>query len=144
MDSQLIHQQSPKLISYLSWIMIAFSIYSCSARADYNIIIGFLILLLRSQSASEKYKLFIKAAIHILLISVLVDIIWIFEYTGYWRHGEETSDLWKSLSLIHNTTYFVGILECLLKIPILFFLYKTFNSLGGQRNELLNLKYSPK
>ena len=144
MESEPSFPQNPKSITYLAWIIVAFSIFSCSARADYNIIIGFFILLLRSQSISQKYLLFIKAAIHVLVVSIIIDIIWIFKYTGYWQHGEETSDLWKSLSLIHNSAYYLGIIECLLKLPLIFFLYMQFTKNGGQRNELLSLNYKTK
>ena len=144
MDSQTLSQNGSKLMPYCSWLLIALSIYSCSSRADYNIIIGFLILLLRSQYASDKFKSFTKATIHIILLSVIIDLIWIFEYYGFWKHGEDTSDLWKSLSFIHNTTYYLGILEFLLKIPLILFLYKQFRSLGGQISELINFNYSQK
>ena len=144
MDSQVLSQKGSKLMPYLSWLLVALSIYSCSSRADYNIIIGFLILLLRSQFASDKFKSFTKATIHIILLSVIIDLIWLFEYYGYWKHGEDTSDLWKSLSLIHNTTYYLGIVEFLIKIPLILFLYKQFIGLGGQIGELIRLNYSQK
>ena len=142
MDSQLGNKKSS--ITYLSWLLVALSIFSCSSRADYNIIIGFLILLLRSKYNSDKYKTFTKATIHILILSLIFDIIWIFEYTGYWKHDEDSSDLWKSLSVIHNSAYYLGIIECLLKIPILLFLYQQFKYVGGQNGELLSLNYLQK
>ena len=139
MDSQLLRKNT----ILLAWIMIGSSIFSCSARADYNIIIGFLVLFLRAHSNSDKFKLFSKATIHIIVLSLIFDCIWIFEFTGYWTHGEETSELWKSLSFIHNLVYYLGICEFLIKFPIVLFLYRQFRFIGGNLKELLNFNFKP-
>ena len=141
MESKLINPASSKSITYISWLITALSIFSCCSRADYNIVIGFLLLFLRSHYTSDKYKTFTKATLHILIISLLFDIIWIWQYTSYWKHGEETSELWQSLSVVHNISYYLGIVEFLIKIPAVLFLYKQFNGLGGQIRELLSLNY---
>ena len=136
--------KGPRTNALLAWVMVVSSIISCCSRADYNIAIGFLVLMLRSLTSTEKLKLGIKGIIHIILLSFIFDIIWVIEYTGYWAHGEDSSDLWKSLSLIHNFAYYLGICEFLLKIPIIFFLYKQFMDQGGKNMELLSLNYSSK
>ena len=128
----------------LAWAIVVSSIISCSSRADYNIAVGFLVLMLRSHTSTEKLKLGTKGIIHIILLTLIFDIIWVIQYTGYWTHGEDSSDLWNSLSLIHNIAYYLGICEFLLKIPIMFFLYKQFIEQGGQNMELLSLNYSSK
>ena len=136
--------KGPKTNRLLAWTMVVSSIISCCSRADYNIAVGYLVLMLRSLTSTEKLKLGTKGIIHIILLSLIFDIIWVIEYTGYWTHGEDSSDLWKSLSLIHNFAYYLGIFEFLLKIPIIFFLYKQFIEQGGQNMELLSLNYSSK
>ena len=143
MDSQLLAQKNAKASTLLSWVLIVLGIFSCSSRSDYNIIIGFLILFIRSQYMIDKskFKLLLKATIHILTVSLFVDIIWIWQYTSYWRHGDETSDLWKSLSFVHNLVYYLGIFEFLIKFPMLVFLFRQFQSNGGKNNELLNFNY---
>ena len=145
MDSQLLAQKNAKASTLLSWVLIVLGIFSCSSRSDYNIIIGFLILFIRSQYMIDKskFKLLLKATIHILTVSLFVDIIWIWQYTSYWRHGDETSDLWKSLSFVHNLVYYLGIFEFLIKFPMLVFLFRQFQSNGGKNNELLNYNYLP-
>ena len=145
MDSQLLAQKNAKASTLLSWVLIVLAIFSCSSRSDYNIIIGFLILFIRSQYMIDKskFKLLLKATIHILTISLFVDIIWIWQYTSYWTHGDETSDLWKSLSFVHNLVYYLGISEFLIKFPMLVFLFRQFQSNGGKNNELLNFNYLP-
>ena len=125
----------------LSWVLICSSIFSCCCRADYNIIIGFLILFLRSQYTNDKFKLLTKAIIHILVLSLFFDIIWIWQYTSFWSHGKGTSDLWKSLSFVHNFTYYLGIIEFLLKCPALYILFRHFKAAGGNNAELLSLSY---
>ena len=141
MDAQFIPPKNSKTSTFLSWILIASAIFSCSSRADYNILIGFLILLLRSHR-TDKFKMFSKVTIHTLVLSLLFDFIWIWQYSSYWSHGEETSDLWKSLSLVHNLVFYLGIFEFLLEFPIILFLYKQFINIGGQIKELLNINYS--
>ena len=145
MDSQLLAQKNAKASTILSWVLIVLGIFSFSSRSDYNIIIGFLILFIRSQYMIDKskFKLLLKATIHILTVSLFVDIIWIWQYTSYWSHGDETSDLWKSLSFVHNLVYYLGIFEFLIKFPMLVFLFRQFQSNGGKNNELLNFNYLP-
>ena len=122
------------------YIFINIFMFSQSRLQYINWIFNFL---LRSFTSIEKVKLASKVSIHVILLSLIFDIIWIIQYTSYWSHGEDTSDLWKSLSLIHNCAYYLGILEFLLKIPALLFLYKQFTTtLGGELKELLSLNYS--
>ena len=94
MDSNLITAKPSKTSTFLSWILIALAIYSCSSRADYNVILGFLILLLRSHR-TDRFKYFCKATIHILILSLVFDCICIWQYTSYWKHGEDSYELWK-------------------------------------------------
>ena len=141
MESNFIPQRTSKTTTYLSWILIALAILSCNSRADYNVVIGFLILFLRSQYSNKSC---IKATIHILVLSLFFDIIWIWQYTSYWKHGEEEySDIWNSLSFVHNFAYYLSFCELLLKFPILLFLFKQFKGSGGQYSELLSLNYLP-
>ena len=60
MDSQLLIKKTPKYITSLAYALIALSIFSCCSRPDYNVIIGFLILLLRSHDASDRKQFFTK------------------------------------------------------------------------------------
>ena len=142
MEGQFISPNSSKQTTYLSWIIISSSIFSCSARADFNIIIGFLILYVRSQYTSDKFKILLRATIQIIVLSLFFDIIWVWKYSKYWKHGNETSELWKSLSFVHNFSYYLGILEFLLKFPVVISLYKKFIDEGGHKNELISLNYS--
>ena len=140
MDSGLLSAHHPKNVLYMAWALIALSIYSCCSRADYNVIGGFLVLLMRSNIASgDNYKSGIKLGIYILLFSLIFDMIWIYQFTGFWRHGAETSDLWKSLTFIHNSVYYVAILEFLLKFPMIYLNFKQFKTIGGSNKELLKL-----
>jgi len=55
----------------MAWALIILSIFSCCSRADYNVICGFLVLLLRSITSGDKYKLGIKGNIHILIFALI-------------------------------------------------------------------------
>ena len=138
-------QKSPKAPTMLTWALIASAIFSCSSRADYNAIIGFLILFIRSQYMNDKsrFTLLTKATLHILVISLFFDVIWIWQFTSFWRHGAETSDLWKSLSFLHNFTYFLAFFEFFIKFPMVYFLYRQFKASGGKNNELMKINYMP-
>ena len=126
-------------VLYLIWGLIALSILSCFSRPDYNIVCGFLILFLRSRNSGTKS---LRCGIHILLFSLIFDIIWIIKYASFWRHGSETSEFWQSLSFTHNFTYFIGILEMLIKLPLVYLYFAKFKSSGGRNAELINFTYS--
>ena len=128
-----------KTILLFIWGLIALSILSCFSRPDYNIVCGFLILFLRSRNYGTKS---LRCGIHILLLSIIFDIIWIIKYSSAWRHGEETSELWQSLSFTHNFAYLLGILEMLIKLPLLYIYFAKFKSSGGNNRELINFAYS--
>ena len=138
MNSGLLKKSNPKITLYIIWGLIALSILSCFSRPDYNIILGFLILFLRSKNIDKKA---LKCGIHLLLFSLIFDIIWIVKYSTFWRHGEETSELWQSLSFTHNFTYFLGFIEMILKLPIILLYFRKFKNSGGNNIELLNFRY---
>ena len=108
------------------------------SRPDYNIICGFLVLFLRNKNYSNKS---IRCGIQILIFSLIFDLIWIIKYTSFWRHGEETSELWQSLSFTHNLAYFLAFLELLLKMPLVLVFFNQFKREGGKNAELFNFKY---
>ena len=83
----------------------------------------------------------IRCGIQILCFSLIFDIIWIIKYTGFWRHGEETSALWQSLSSAHNLAYFLSFIEFLLKLPLVMIFFNTFKRDGGRNAELFSLRY---
>ena len=124
---------------YMTWGLIASSILSCFCRPDYNIVCGFLVLFLRSRNNDKKI---LRCGIHLLLLSIIIDIIWIIKYTSVWRHGEETSELWQSLSFTHNLAYFLAIIEMIIKLPLIFFYFKQFKNSGGNNLELFSFTYS--
>ena len=129
----------PRITLYIIWGLIASSILSCFSRPDYNIICGFLVLFLRNKNNGNKS---IRCGIQLLVFSIIFDLIWIIKYTSFWRHGEETSELWQSLSFTHNFAYLLGFLEMLIKLPLLYIYFAKFKSSGGNNRELINFAYS--
>ena len=138
MNSGLIKGSKSKLTLLIIWGLIASSILSCFSRPDYNIICGFLVLFLRNKNYGNKS---IRCGIQILIFSLIFDLIWIIKYTSFWRHGEETSALWQSLSFTHNLAYFLGFFELLLKIYLVYVFFTQFKNSGGKNTELFNFKY---
>ena len=141
MENQFFIPRTPKYVKFTAWSLIAISIFSCSCRPDFNVIIGFLVLFLRSFDSSEKRQFFIKAGFHILIIACIFDIFWIFKYSKIWTHGENTSELWQSLKFIHNLTYYSEYIEFLLKFPIISFYYNQFKLYDATLGEIFSLKY---
>ena len=142
-EKQLITDKIPLSNNIIIWAIIALSILSCISSPDYNIIIGFLILFFRGVNNSEKQQIISRVKVQIIIISLIFDILWILKYNSYWTHGEETSELWQSLSTIHNLAFYLGVLELLLKIPLCLFIYKQFSENQGSTKDLMNFNYKP-
>ena len=143
MEDKFLSNNIPKTSTILTWSLITLSIISCCSRPDYNIIIGFLILFFRGLNTSEKRKLITRVQIQLLILSLIYDIIWIIRYNSLWTHGEETSELWRSLSSVHNMAFYLGVVEFLLKFPLCLFFYKDFSDNQGVIKELVNFQYKP-
>ena len=143
-DTQLLPIKLPKTSRLLCWGIITLSIMSCLASPDYKIIIGFLILFFRGINNSEKQKILSRLQLQVLIFSFIFDFFWIIKYNSYWTHGEETSELWRSLSFMHNFAFFLIVAEILLKIPLCLFLYKEFSESQGSIKDLVNFDYKPK
>ena len=143
MEDKLLSNNMPKTSTILTWSLITLSVISCCSRPDYNIIIGFLILFFRGLNASDKQKMISRIQFQALILSFIFDILWIIKYNSLWTHGEETSEIWRSLSTVHNIAFYLGVLEFLIKIPLCLFFYKDFSDNQGAIKELLNFQYKP-
>ena len=143
MEDKLLSNNMPKKSTILTWSLITLSVISCCSRPDYNIIIGFLILFFRGLNASDKQKMISRIQLQALILSFIFDILWIIKYNSLWTHGEETSEIWRSLSTVHNIAFYLGVLEFLIKIPLCLFFYKDFSDNQGAIKELLNFQYKP-
>ena len=143
MEDKLPSNNMPKTSTILTWSLITLSVISCCSRPDYNIIIGFLILFFRGLNASDKQKMISRIQLQALILSFIFDILWIIKYNSLWTHGEETSEIWRSLSTVHNIAFYLGVLEFLIKIPLCLFFYKDFSDNQGAIKELLNFQYKP-
>ena len=143
MEDKLLSNNMPKTSTILTWSLITLSVISCCSRPDYNIIIGFLILFFRGLNASDKQKMISRIQLQALILSFIFDILWIIKYNSLWTHGEETSEIWRSLSTVHNIAFYLGVLEFLIKIPWCLFFYKDFSDNQGAIKELLNFQYKP-
>ena len=143
MEDKLLANNLPKTSTLLTWSLITLSILSCCSRPDYNIVMGFLILFFRGLNTSEKRKIILRVEIQFLILSLIYDIFWIIRYNSLWTHGEETSELWRSLASVHNIAFYLGVLEFLIKIPLCLFFYKDFSDNQGVIKELVNFQYKP-
>ncbi len=126
---------------FLSWILVAAAVFSCLARADFNVLGGLVMVLLLSSQAKFSEKTATKGSLQICIVLIICDLLWIIISAKYWVHEDTHSALWRSLSFIHNLVYFIGLLEFFLKFYIGFLLYKSMKNLQMTIKDLLNLKY---
>ena len=134
-----VNTKTPKFVLFGAWILVALSILSCMGRADYNLIVGFVLLFLRHFFQSQT-KLAFKASIQVLFLSLVFDFIWVLVFFSSWSHGDDRSEYWNTLFWVHNLVYLNGILELILKCGLVFLYFIQFKSFGRVQ-ELLNLRY---
>lgn len=123
-----------------SWGLVILSIFSCLARPDFNILCGCALLILLRVYCYRENKLALKISIHLLVIMLLFDLLWIFICFSSWTHGSDTSEFWQSLSFMHNVIYIFGLVEFLLKCYLAYLLFGQFKQFGTAK-DLINFKY---
>ena len=142
-QQEFLPKNLPNTSSLICWGIISLSIISCCASPDYNIVIAFLLLFFRGLNPSDKQKILSRMKLQIIILSFLFDFFWIIKYNSYWTHGEESSELWQSLSFIHNLAFYFIIIEILLKFPLCYYIYGEFRNNQGEIKELVNFNYKP-
>ena len=143
LDSQVDVTKSKRfaLIGLLTWVLILLAIISCLWRNDCNVLMGLLIVLILNRQFNSNPALYSKIIIHLLVVLIIIDLIWMFIMFPYWN-DEKNEELYSgTANVLHTLVEFIGVFELLLKGGILFLLisfYKNFGNFTG----LINLKYS--
>jgi hypothetical protein len=115
------------LVSRLSFFLIILSITSCLIRPDFNLICGFLIIIIFNRYLFKDEPLFLKIIIHILIATSILEIIWFIFSLPSFFFLNKSNIFWKSLSLMHSTGLVLAIIQLLLKIIMCFILYNQYN-----------------
>jgi hypothetical protein len=126
------------LVSRLSFFLIILSITSCLIRPDFNLICGFLIIIIFNRYLFKDEPLFLKIIIHILIATSILEIIWFIFSLPSFFFLNKSNIFWKSLSLMHSTGLVLAIIQLLLKIIMCFILYNQYNIVSN--NDFTYLK----
>ena len=127
MENQRTDNNTIKLVSRLSFFLIILSITSCLIRPDFNLICGFLIIIIFNRYLFKDEPLFLKIIIHILIATSILEIIWFIFSLPSFFFLNKSNIFWKSLSLMHSTGLVLAIIQLLLKIIMCFILYNQYN-----------------
>ena len=138
MEYQKSDENKIKLISRLSFFLILISITSCLIRPDFNLICGFLIIIIFNRYLFKDEPLFLKIIIHILIATSILEIIWFIFSLPSFFFLNKSNIFWKSLSLMHSTGLVLAIIQLLLKIIMCFILYNQYNIVSN--NDFTYLK----
>ncbi len=126
------------LVSRLSFFLIILSITSCLIRPDFNLICGFLIIIIFNRYLFKDEPLFLKIIIHILIATSILEIIWFIFSLPSFFFLNKSNIFWKSLSLMHSTGLILALIQLLLKIIMCFILYNQYNIVSN--NDFTYLK----
>ena len=138
MENQRTDNNTIKLVSRLSFFLIILSITSCLIRPDFNLISGFLIIIIFNRYLFKDESLFLKIIIHILIATSILEIIWFIFSLPSFFFLNKSNIFWKSLSLMHSTGLVLAIIQLLLKIIMCFILYNQYNIVSN--NDFTYLK----
>ena len=138
MENQRTDNNTIKLVSRLSFFLIILSITSCLIRPDFNLICGFLIIIIFNRYLFKDEPLFLKIIIHILIATSILEIIWFIFSLPSFFFLNKSNIFWKSLSLMHSTGLVLAIIQLLLKIIMCFILYNQYNIVSN--NDFTYLK----
>ena len=128
-------------IGLLAWVLVLLAIFACLWRNDCNVLMGLLMILILNRQFNSNPALYSKIIIHLLVVLIIIDLIWMFIMFPYWNNYNNEKLYSDTANALHGWVEFFGILEIFVKaamIFILFTLYKNFGPISG----LFNFKYS--
>jgi len=92
-------------------------------------------------------KICSKIIIHLLVLLIIADIIWLIAFSYAWVHSKNAetnvkiSEYWNSLKILHGFIYFIAILEVIFKGLLLYYLFEDYRGKYPWK-DLFNLKYN--
>lgn len=92
-------------------------------------------------------KICSKIIIHLLVLLIIADIIWLIAFSSAWVHSKNAetnvkiSEYWNSLKILHGFIYFIAILEVIFKGLLLYYLFEDYKGKYPWK-ELFNLNYN--
>ena len=129
-------------IGLLAWVLVLLAIFACLWRNDCNVLMGLLMILILNRQFNSNPALYSKIIIHLLLVLIIIDLVWMFIMFPYWNDEKNEEIYTGAANALHTWVEIIGVLELLVKGGMLFFLITFYKNLGGSFKGLLNLKYS--
>ena len=93
-------------------------------RADYNIVYGFLLLVILTKYFYLDQKHFLKVILHLSVGLSIFDLIWFAVSMSSWTLSKGT--YWKSLLTMHWIVLIISFIELLIKAVIAYLVYRDF------------------
>lgn len=127
------------------WTLGGISITSCLCRNDYNIVFSVLFLVILGNIYNSSPKLSTKIMIHVLVLLIIADIIWIILTSNAWKSlsdpSTEIEKFWQSLYVLHKIVYVFAYFELILKFLLTYYLFADYKEKYNFK-DLFNLSYS--
>ena len=111
------------MVDKVQILLLAVSIVAminCMARSDYNIVVGLICYFYWHSRDNNRIPLIIMA---ILGVTILFDIVWMIIVWKSWTGSSWASPIWKNLRSLHITVLAFSILNIVLKIVAIVFVF---------------------
>ena len=133
-----------KGLFYSIYALTGLSIMSCLLRFDYNVFFAFaIIFILRVYYPNqENQKLFGKIILHLLIVGLVADLIWMIVMLPYWSKDYQNT-YWESLGGLRVFIIILAFLEFFIKGAIGYFIFSGYQSFcQGHYEDLFKIKYN--
>lgn len=111
----------------LSWLLIGLSATSSIMRTDFNIVYGYVILIILAKYYYLDSKLFLKIILHCAIALSGFDLLWFIVSMSSWTSKEGI--YWKSLYTMHWVVIIISFIELIVKCLIGYLAYNEFMKL---------------
>ena len=133
---------SRSLCHFLGWILIICGIISTLIKNDYNVFIGFILVICLNRHYFQNKAYYVKIMFQFISLSLIFDIIFIIILYPLWtNHKDKKNEYWNSLKNLHLFGIIMGIGEFLLKILIDILLFNEYKSEKDNTSSLFSFKY---
>ena len=130
-----------EFLELLCWALIILSIFSCLWRNDCNVLMGLIIVITLNRKFKTNPDFYSKVIINILLGVVVLEIFWMFIMFSYWNDSTNEKLYSGTANVLHGWVEFLGVLELLVKLGMIFFVFNIYKNFGNWKG-LLNFRYN--
>lgn len=132
---------SRSLCHFLGWILIICGIISTLIKNDYNVFIGFILVICLNRHYFQNKAYYVKIMFQFLSLFCLIDLIFMLILYPLWTKKDIKNEYWHNLENLHFFGIIMGIIEFLLKVFISYLLSNEYKSEKGEISGLFDFKY---